>query len=106
MTNHIVEASRGSPVSEQSIKATANTPDHLEVKQGEPTGDRYGRRMTVQFTRDQAKHLDWLADTQELTQAEVIRKALATESYLQQHIQRGCKVFIKDGDSLCEVVFR
>lgn len=64
------------------------------------------KRITVQLSGDQFKYLQWLAKKQNVSQAEALRKALATESYLYQARERGGQILIKDGESIHELVLR
>lgn len=65
-----------------------------------------GKRMTIFIPDNLVKHLEWLAKIQGISQAEAIRKAIATESFIQQEIDRGSKVLIETDRSVKEVVFR
>jgi hypothetical protein len=64
------------------------------------------KRITIQLSGDQFKYLQWLAKKQNVSQAEALRKALATESYLYQARERGGQILIKDGESIHELVLR
>ena len=64
------------------------------------------KRITVQLSGDQFKYLQWLAKKQNVSQAEALRKALATESYLFQARERGAQILIKDDESIHELVLR
>lgn len=64
------------------------------------------KRITVQLSGDQFKYLQWLAKKQNVSQAEALRKALATESYLYQAREGGGQILIKDGESIHELVLR
>ncbi|MDJ0719682.1 MAG: CopG family transcriptional regulator [Prochloraceae cyanobacterium] len=65
-----------------------------------------GKRMTIFLPENLVKHLEWLAEVQGISQAEAIRKAIATESFMQREINQGSKVLIETEGSVKEVVFR
>ena len=71
-----------------------------------PEGENNGKRMTIFIPENLVKHLEWLAEVQGISQAEAIRKAIATESFIQREIARGSKVLIETDRSIKEVVFR
>lgn len=65
------------------------------------------KRMTVTFSGDILAALDFLAETQGISQNEVLRKAIATEAYLFKERQQGSKVLLQKPDGeIREVVFR
>ncbi|MEM9274388.1 MAG: hypothetical protein AAGA80_15700 [Cyanobacteria bacterium P01_F01_bin.143] len=64
------------------------------------------KRMTISLPSDTAKFLEWLAAEQDISQVEVIRKAIATEYFLQNEIKQGAKVLVKTDTSIKEVIFR
>lgn len=65
------------------------------------------KRLSVSFTNDLVEVLENLSTTQGVSQNEILRRALATESYIQGEIANGSTVLIqkKNGD-IREVVFR
>ena len=65
-----------------------------------------GKRMTIFLPENLVKHLEWLAEVQGISQAEAIRKAIATESFMQREINQGSKVLIETEGGVKEVVFR
>ena len=71
-----------------------------------PERENNGKRMTIFIPENLVKHLEWLAEVQGISQAEAIRKAIATESFIQREIARGSKVLIEKDRSIKEVVFR
>jgi hypothetical protein len=86
---------------------------HKELSSVSNIGTRSARapanvkRMSVSLSGDTARMLETLAETQGITQNEVLRKAIATEAYLQQEIMQGSKVLLQRSDKeICEVVFR
>lgn len=65
------------------------------------------KRMSVSLSGDAARLLEYLAESQGLTQNEALRKAIATEAYLRQEIDQGAKVLLQKPDKeIREVVFR
>jgi hypothetical protein len=65
------------------------------------------KRMSLGLNGHWAKDVEFLAESQGITQNEAIRKAIGTEYYIRQEIEDGSKFFVlkSDGRSL-EVVFR
>ncbi|MEM9276344.1 MAG: ribbon-helix-helix protein, CopG family [Cyanobacteria bacterium P01_F01_bin.143] len=63
-------------------------------------------KMSITLPEEIAKHLEWLAEVQDISKVEAIRKAIATESFLKQELIKGAKVLVVEGDSTKEVVFR
>lgn len=81
------------------------------VKEREQQRDRTcatsTKRMSVSLSGDAARLLEYLAESQGLTQNEALRKAIATEAYLRQEIDQGAKVLLQKPDKeIREVVFR
>lgn len=65
------------------------------------------KRMSVSLSGDAARLLEFLAETQGITQNEALRKAIATEAYLRQEMLEGSKVLLQKPDKeVREVVFR
>ena len=65
------------------------------------------KRMSVTLTREARKMLEFLADSQGISQNEALRKAIATEAYFQKQIKQGSTVLVVGSDeSVKEVVFR
>jgi hypothetical protein len=65
------------------------------------------KRMTVSFSGDVARMLEYLAETQGISQVEALRKAIATEAYLLQERMQGSKVLLQKPDKeIREVLFR
>src|ERR671933_2146688 len=56
------------------------------------------KRMSVSLSGDAARMLEFLAETQGITQNEALRKAIATEAYLRQEIIQGSKVLLQKPD--------
>ena len=65
------------------------------------------KRMSISLPPDIAELLEFLANIQGISQNEALRKAIATEGYLQQEIREGSTILIqKSNKRLKEVVFR
>lgn len=65
------------------------------------------KRISVSLPPDTAALLEQLAQIQDITMVEAIRKAINTEAYLQGEIREGCKVQIVAADGTTkEIVFR
>jgi hypothetical protein len=64
------------------------------------------KRMTIQLPYESAKNLEWLANSQGISQVEALRKAIATETYFQQEIQQGATVLGQLKDLVKQVIFR
>jgi predicted transcriptional regulator len=65
------------------------------------------KRMSVTLSGDAARLLEQLAESQGITQTEALRKAIATESYLQQEVNSGSRILLQKADKeIREVIFR
>lgn len=65
------------------------------------------KRMSVSLSGDVARMLEFLAESQGITQNEALRKAIATEAYLLQERMQGSKVLLQKSDKeIREVLFR
>ena len=65
------------------------------------------KRMSVSFPPDIASLLEFLADSQGVSLNEALRKAIATEAYIQQEIREGSTILVqKSNKEIREVVFR
>lgn len=65
------------------------------------------KRMSVTLSGDAARMLEYLAESQGITQNEALRKAIATEAYIRQELDQGAKVLLQKPDKeIREVVFR
>jgi hypothetical protein len=65
------------------------------------------KRMSVSLSGDAARLLEFLAESQGISQNEALRKAIATEAYLRQEMMQGAKVLLQKSDKeIREVVFR
>lgn len=65
------------------------------------------KRMSVSLPGDIAGLLKFLADTQGISQNEALRKAIATEAYVQQEVREGSTILVqKSNKEIREVVFR
>lgn len=65
------------------------------------------KRMSITLTGDSIEHLEFLSNSQGITQNEALKKAIATEVYIRKHIMLGVKVLLQNPDGeIREVVFR
>lgn len=65
------------------------------------------KRMSVSFSSDFVKLLEDLSHSQGISQNEVLRRAVATEAYIQREVGRGSTILIqKSNGDIREVVFR
>lgn len=65
------------------------------------------KRLSIALPADVAKMLEFLANSQGISQNEAIRKAIATESYFLQARQNGSKVLLQtEHNGTREVLFR
>lgn len=65
------------------------------------------KRMSISLSGDIARLLEFLAESQGISQNEALRKAIATEAYLLQERQQGTKVLLQKPDKeIREVLFR
>ena len=66
-----------------------------------------GKRLSISLSNDAADLLEFLAQTQGITQTEALRKAIATEYYLLEERRKGSKILLQKSDKeICEVLFR
>lgn len=65
------------------------------------------RRISLSLSSQSADKVDYLTESQGITQNEAVRKSISTEYYIRRETEEGAKFFITkpDGRSL-EVVFR
>jgi hypothetical protein len=65
------------------------------------------KRMSISLSGDVIALLEFLAETQGITQNEALRKAIATEAYFLQERNQGSTVLLQKSDKeIREVVFR
>jgi hypothetical protein len=63
--------------------------------------------MSISMSGDVAQLLEFLAETQGVSQNEALRKAIATEAYLLEERLQGSKVLLQKPDKeIREVIFR
>ena len=62
-------------------------------------------KMTVDLSAKLDKIVSELAEEQEVPKAQVVRRALALLSYLQDESNNGGQVLIRNGDTEKEVIF-
>lgn len=65
------------------------------------------KRMSISLSGDAARLLDFLAESQGISQNEALRRAIATEAYLLEERLNGSKVLLQKSDKeIREVIFR
>ena len=65
------------------------------------------QRVSVSLPLDAIEKLDKIASRHGITMTDAIRRAIATEAYINNEIQENSKILIQKSDnSLIEVVFR
>ncbi len=65
------------------------------------------KRVSVSLPLDTIEKLDKIASRHGITMTDAIRRAIATEAYIDREIQENSKILIQKSDnSLMEVVFR
>ena len=92
---------------ERSLKDTGqNSANSLSSKK-DSINTSGVKRMSVSLSADAARMLEFIAQSQGISQNEALRKAIATEAYLLQEITQGSKVLLqKKNKEVREVVFR
>jgi len=66
-----------------------------------------GKRLSISLSDDAANLLEFLAQSQGITQNEALRRAIATEAYLLEERLQGTKVLLQKSDKeIREVLFR
>ncbi len=79
-----------------AIKEKSANKDKLQTK-----------RVSVSLALDTIEKLDKIASYHGITMTDAIRRAIATEAYIDSEIQENSKILIQKSDnSLIEVVFR
>ena len=70
-------------------------------------GKSQTKRVSVSLPLDTIEKLDKIASRHGITMTDAIRRAIATEAYIDNEIQEDSKILIQKSDnSLIEVVFR
>lgn len=65
------------------------------------------KRMSISLSGDAARMLEFLAESQGITQNEALRKAIATEAYFHQERSQGTKILLQRlNQEVREVLFR
>ncbi|MCM1984448.1 ribbon-helix-helix protein, CopG family [Lyngbya confervoides] len=65
------------------------------------------KRLSISLSDDAASLLEFLAQTQGITQNEALRRAISTEAYLFEERRQGTKVLLQKSDQeIREVLFR
>lgn len=92
MNEHKQNVGRGSA-------AKSHSPSATKMKRG--------KRLSVSLSDDAADLLEFLAQSQSITQNEALRRAIATEAYLLKERIDGTKVLFQKPDrEIREVLFR
>jgi predicted transcriptional regulator len=66
-----------------------------------------GKRMSINLSSDVAKWLESIAEEQNISQSEALRRAIATEKYLLDERNKGSKILLQKADKESrEVIFR
>lgn len=80
----------------------------LVVEKGQdPPLNLKTKRMSITLTGEAIEHLEFLSNSQGITQNEALKKAIATEVYIRKHTMLGVKVLLQNPDGeIREVVFR
>lgn len=85
--------------------ATDTSP--VNIGKSSSTSNTSAKRISVSLSADAAQLLEYLAQTQGITQNEALRKAIATEAYFLREMKEGSKVLLQKPDKeVREVVFR
>lgn len=78
-----------------------------KAKNSSATKISSGKRLSISLSDDAARLLEFLAESQGITQNEALRKAIATEAYLLEERMQGTKVLLQKSDKeIREVLFR
>ena len=65
------------------------------------------KRVSISLPLDTIAKLDQIASRHKITMTDAIRRAIATEAYINSEIQNNSKILIQKSDnSLIEVVFK
>ncbi|HLO52163.1 MAG TPA: hypothetical protein VK211_27435 [Kamptonema sp.] len=68
---------------------------------------RPGKRMTITLSEEAAELLEFLANSQCITQKDALGKAIATEAYFRREAMQGSTILVqKPNNQLREVVLR
>ena len=64
------------------------------------------KRISISLPPTSVKILDLLAESQEVSQSEAIRRAIANELFILHQVRKGSKILVEDADGkLKELVF-
>lgn len=81
--------------------------DLVAEKGQDPIPPLKTKRMSITLTGDSIEHLEFLSNSQGITQNEALKKSIATEVYIRKHLMIGVKVLLQNPDGeIREVVFR
>ncbi|MBD2066194.1 hypothetical protein H6F93_01395 [Leptolyngbya sp. FACHB-671] len=95
----------GSSKARSKSKHKVESTQPLHTEDASPTSKP--KRMSISLTATDVEKLNWLAESQDISQSEALRKAIATEQYIQRAIQAGSRIIVEKPDGTkMEVVFR
>ena len=78
----------------------------MAIKEQSATQDKL-KRVSLSLPLDTIEKIDQIASLHGITMTDAIRRAIATEVYIDSEIQENSKILIQKSDnSLIEVVFR
>ncbi len=70
------------------------------------TGHAKPKRMTISLGPKDKANLEFLTDEQDITQSEALRRAIATEVFVQKAQENGDLILLEKDGSKKQVVFR
>jgi len=94
--------------SKKDFHDTGQEDPFLAWKKGQDTSETPKiKRMSITLTGNSIEHLEFLSNSQGITQNEALKKAIATEVYIRKHVMIGSKILLQDPNGeIREVVFR
>ncbi len=95
-------------MSKSTVSKKEQTPEVLsQAKSAVTSPAPKPKRMSISLPADSVEQLDYLVAKQGISQNETIRKAIATETYIQKAKEEGSSILVRKSDnSMMEVVFR
>jgi hypothetical protein len=111
MSNRVIDRSASPRAGKKQapVAKRGGQPEHLDTRSAEQLNADQAKpkRMSVSLPADAAQMLETLATSQGISQNEALRKAIATEAYIQKEISEGGTILVqKANNELREVVFR
>jgi hypothetical protein len=90
-----------------TVKETKVSTNVSELHPTDNSEKKSGKRMSISLTGKIAESLDLLAKLQGITQNEALRKAIGTEAYIREELDRNSRfVVIKADGREADVIFR